>query len=601
MPATKKTLVVGEVHMICQKVPLSKCVHAHGAERITPEVLEEWRASGVDDDITRLNVRSLNGTAHYSYLLYALPRSERRNDGRLTQKWLNRYDHCNHGGWWCSGIDVLTGEPAQWGQFKPKLPYRYIKKKAEGDELKGFGETPQPKTIKYEAPRKVPTEIYALRVSLRIWSKIAKLNNVPLPDHIEHDPTTGEAKGFWSWVLSNPDIPITITEGAKKAGALLTAGYVAVALPGIWSGLRQPKDEFGHKTGLSFLIPQLKVFAVKGREINFGFDNDASASTRSQVNKAIVKTGKLFEKEGCKVKVVSWVAPYKGVDDFIVAVGDETFNGVYEQRKPLSSFKLLEFLDLSRFVDKTVEERHLDPEWLPPEDAKIIGISSAKNTGKTVWLTYQVQKAIESGRRVIVLTHRIQLARELCHRFKIPYLEEFYINPALGEKGFALCIDSLHADSAAQFNPEDWSGAYIFVDECEQVFWHALNSNTLKYDRVQILTNLETLIKVALTTGGKIYLADADLSPIALQYVQKLAGGYGIKTWVLQNLFLPNLGNRKLFTYNGTNPKLLLAAVINAISNGEKVLIHTSGQKQKSKWGTKNLEGFLKKELFLRG
>ena len=75
------------------------------------EVLAEWRASAVNDDITKLNVIYLSGTDPYEYLLFALPRCERRNDGRLRDKWLNRYEHCDRGGWWCSGIDVLSKWP----------------------------------------------------------------------------------------------------------------------------------------------------------------------------------------------------------------------------------------------------------------------------------------------------------------------------------------------------------------------------------------------------------------------------------------------------------------------------------------------------------
>ncbi|MDJ0717465.1 MAG: DUF3854 domain-containing protein, partial [Prochloraceae cyanobacterium] len=563
------------------------------------EVLAEWRKSGVNDDITKLNVIYLSGTDPYEYLLFALPRSERRNDGRLRDKWLIRYEHCDRGGWWCSGIDVLTGEPAVWGQFKPKFPYRYIKKRQNND-FKGSGTKREPKTIKYEPPRKVPTEIYALRITLNIWEQIAQLNNVPLPDNIEIDPDTNEAKGFWSWVLANPSIRLIITEGAKKAGALLSAGYAGIALPGIWNGIRRLKDEFGRKTGLAFLIPQLKVFAAKGREINFCFDNDVKPKTQRQVKKAIAETGKLFEKEGCIVKVITWDSPEKGVDDLIVAKGRDAFDEAYKARKPLSSFKLFEILDLSRFVSLTINQRYLTEQLIPPEDAKIIGVKSAKNTGKTVWLTAQVQQALNEGRKAIVITHRIQLAKALSIRFGIEHIEEIPTSASGGQSGYALCIDSLHADSMAQFNPEDWEGATIIIDEAEQVFWHALNSSTLKPQRVKILTNLELTIKIALTTGGKIYLADADLSPICLQYVQKLALG-PVKTWVVVNQYLPNKSIRKLFTYKGGDPKLLLSAALKNIADGKKILIHTSGQKQKSKWGTTNLEKFIKQKLGSRG
>ena len=567
---------------------------SYSIEHVRPKDLEEWRASGVDDDITRLNVISLDGFDPLEYILYAIVDKERRNEGRLKEQWLKRYSHCYDGGWWCSGIDVLKGVSSDWGQFKPDRPIGYIEDSHR--EYNSFSQKPKTKIIKYEPPRNVPTEIYALRIPLHIWQRIAKYNNVLMPDSIVCDEKTGEALGFWSWVKSNPQIPLTVTEGAKKAAALLTFGIVALGLPGIWNGRRQPKDSFGNKIGLAFLIPQLKAFAIEGREINFCFDNDPKPSTRKNVKEAISLTGKLFEKFGCRVKVVSWIKPEKGVDDLIVARGKEVFKEVYNDRQPLSTFKLLDILDISRFVSQTINDRYLGEELIPPHDAQIIGIKSAQNTGKSNWLTAQVRQAIAEGKKVILITHRIQLAKALANRFKINHIEE--IRPSLdkGQSSLALCIDSLHAHSKAHFDPEEWERATIIIDEAEQVFWHALNSGTLRNNRILVLENLRDLIKLSLATGGKVYLADANLSPIAIKYVQNLAD-FSIKTWVVENLYKPNKGKRQLITYKGTDPRRLVKALVDAIKQGEKVLIHTSGQKDESKWGTKNLERYLHKQL----
>ncbi|MFM7790693.1 MAG: DUF3854 domain-containing protein, partial [Microcystis panniformis] len=110
---------------------------------------------------------------------------------------------------------------------------------------------------------------------------------------------------FWAWVLENPSIALLITEGAKKAGALLTAGYAAIALPGIYSGFRQDKA-WGNAIGLPYLIPQLEAFCQSGREIVFAFDQDTKPKTIRNVRTAIERTGKLLGYRGCKVSVVSW-------------------------------------------------------------------------------------------------------------------------------------------------------------------------------------------------------------------------------------------------------------------------------------------------------
>jgi len=59
----------------------------------------------------------------------------------------------------------------------------------------------------------------------------------------------------------SPSIPLC-TEGAKKAGALLTAGYAAIALPGN-GGYRVQQDELGNRISKSRLIPQLLKLATQ--------------------------------------------------------------------------------------------------------------------------------------------------------------------------------------------------------------------------------------------------------------------------------------------------------------------------------------------------
>ncbi|WP_311774240.1 MULTISPECIES: DUF3854 domain-containing protein [unclassified Nostoc] len=76
--------------------------------------------------------------------------------------------------------------------------------------------------------------------------------------------------GFWHWVLQH-NVPVTIVEGVKKAGALLTAGYAAIAIPCVNAGYRTPHDEYGTTIGKPSLIPDLKHFATQGRQVNIGF------------------------------------------------------------------------------------------------------------------------------------------------------------------------------------------------------------------------------------------------------------------------------------------------------------------------------------------
>lgn len=193
--------------------------------QLAPNHWHEWVVnSAVGPKLTALNVRSLSGNEVYEYLLYALPQTARRNDGRLRDGYLKRYAHAEEGAWWVSGLDPLKNWlPIDWGRMKPDCP------RLEWD--KTTNEQTQ-KPVKYESPPKTPNRVIYLRVPLHIWRLIALRYDVPMPEHITFT-SEGEALGFWTWVMAHPEIPVCLTEGEKKAACLLTLGYVAIALPGI--------------------------------------------------------------------------------------------------------------------------------------------------------------------------------------------------------------------------------------------------------------------------------------------------------------------------------------------------------------------------------
>ena len=560
---------------------------------ITPNHLTEWRESSVDDQLTALNTISLEGIDPKEHLLSYLPDECRRNDGRVRDKWLVRYAHTDAGGWWCSGLDILTGEDSQWGQFKADFP-RSIEAKPKGFDPTAKGKI---KTIKYEAPPFTPTEAFFLKVPLYIWKRIAARYQVALPENLIID-STGRAIGFWAWVLAHPQISIIITEGAKKAGSLLTAGYCAVALPGVNNGYRQPKNESGQAVGSPYLIPQLMAHAQEEREINFCFDRDTKPQTIKNVSQAICKTGYLFQNQGCKVKVITWDYPEKGVDDLITKRGVNCFHQCYKNRVPLAKFRLSSLLDLNEDNRLKINLDYLVDQngsmlITPPEDANFIGVKSAKNTGKTTWLTQIVEKATYNGQRVIVLTHREQLSRTLASVFGLDYRTELISSSLQGALGYALVIDSLHPNANPPFNPNEWEGAVVILDEVEQSIWHMLDSNTCKYQRVKIIESVRQLLQTVFATGGKVYVADADLSSIALDYIKALVG-FPIKPWIVENTFLPNQGKRTATIYTGNDPSPMLAEMYGKIERGDKVLLQVSAQKMKSTWGTINLESSLK-------
>ncbi|WP_081942984.1 plasmid replication protein, CyRepA1 family [Myxosarcina sp. GI1] len=543
---------------------------------VTEPHWNEWVIdSAVAPELTSLNVVSLSGFEPYDRLLYALPDSERRNDGRVRDWILGRYAHCEHGGWWCAGIDIQKCEKSQWGTFKPDKAKQEIEYNKQGHFKKA-------KLIKYEHPPKTETEIFALSVPLHLWQKIALHYDVPLPENIVVTPE-GRAIGFWMWIINNPSIPIVITEGAKKAGCLLTLGYAAIALPGVWNGVRK------QNSGKYQLIPQLEVFACKNRKITFCYDRDTKFKTIRNVSNAIAATGRLFEKKGSKVSVATWEFPDKGVDDLIVNRGEDAFHAAYNARVSIDRFKTIQETSLQFYKPEIVSERYLNPKEIAiAQDAQLICLKSAKGTNKTGFMAVAaVEEALKRGERVIVVTHRQALERELSERFGVDCRTEIRNSEVGGALGYVLCFDSLHPNANPAFNPDEWRGATVIIDEAEQAIWHLLDSSTCQHNRTAIIQSFTQLLMTAVGTGGKVWLADADLTPISIEYVRSLIG-FPIKTWVLENEYKPSC-NRKLIAYDGNDPSRMIVELDYEIRQGKKVLVHCSGQKWKSKWGTSNL------------
>ncbi|MBD2450508.1 DUF3854 domain-containing protein [Nostoc sp. FACHB-152] len=318
--------------------------------------LNHWQelinGSAIAPSIAELNFKSLHFDAieqeheAWEYLLYST-QLERLNTGRLKQELLYTYAHIEHGGWWCSGgvnptsfADLKEGEqPAQkiWGCYKPNQPREKIEKK---NSSKGYFKflqdrnTPQEpkktiaqpkKFIKYEHPPKTETSFFLLEVPNGIAEQIYLKSEVSPSD-------SDRASGFWYCVWKH-NIPITITEGAKKAACLLSQGEAAIGVPGIYNGYRKQDDGFNLA-----LHPELAVFATKDRHFKICFDYETKPKTKRNINIATYRTGQLLEMAGSTVSVVQLPGPPKGVDDLIVAHGADAYFKISAASVPLDQW-----------------------------------------------------------------------------------------------------------------------------------------------------------------------------------------------------------------------------------------------------------------------
>ena len=304
---------------------------------IEPKDWQEFENSAIHPDITALNFETLQfsytGGEHEAWeRLMVSEKLNRTNTGRLSDGFIRAYSHLDAGGWWCdAGVDARSfadlkpGEKPpikRWGCYKPNAPRP--KKDDHGQIIEG-------KFIKYEHPPKVELSIFLLNVPQDIAESIYSKHKV--------NPSDSDRKsGFWYCVWKY-NIPATIAEGAKKAASLLSQGHAAIGLPGISAGYRTPKDEFGKKIGKSYLHEELAVFATPYREIKFCFDYETKPETKLNIERDISVTGRLLQKAGARVKVVSLPGPSKGVDDFIVARGPLAYEKLSHQAMNLRDWQ----------------------------------------------------------------------------------------------------------------------------------------------------------------------------------------------------------------------------------------------------------------------
>jgi Domain of unknown function (DUF3854) len=325
-------------------------------------------------------------------------------------------------------------------------------------------------------------------------------------------PLTGN---FWDWFEQHPEIPCHWKEGGKKALCLLSQGYVAIALYGVNGGYRRQVD------GSRILIPDVARFAQAGRSHVLVFDQDTQPETRRRVNVAIARFGSLLEQSGGNVKVTAWdAAQGKGVDDLIVNAGLAAFEEANQQALSLSHWKISQ-----RFQNRlthpaqvrlsTADLSTLKLESLP--NSGIIGIASAKGTGKTKFLN-SLEEGIE---KVLSATHRIALGRNLCSRLGLNWRGDLdkLNGDFISGSGYTLrvgfCVDSLLA-----IDTEKFRGCDLVLDEAIQVIRHLLTSSTCARDgkRPALLARFQELIQVA----RRVVAADADLDNNTLSYLQEL-------------------------------------------------------------------------------
>lgn len=141
-------------------------------------------------------------------------------------------------------------------------------------------------------------------------------------------------------MIGNPQVPLWITEGSKKADALASRGACAISVTGVWGF--KGKNQFG---GITFLTDWDYV-ALKERTVYLAFDSDIV--TKEPVRKALEQIGEHLRRKGATVHVIQLPQlegqNKTGIDDYLI------HHTLQDAERLVSDFRLEDTEDKDRFV-----------------------------------------------------------------------------------------------------------------------------------------------------------------------------------------------------------------------------------------------------------
>ena len=480
-------------------------------DQLAPHHLAEWvTGSAVDPELAAANLQTLAGADAIEALvgdrLAALGAHAQQYVTAQAARLLRPLEPvAEAGGWWCSGLDPLADwAPMAWGCLKPDRPRWDL-------------ERDRPR--KNEHPLGPPARSFWLRVPAAVAQGIADRARLPLPAAVLADQD-GSGGAFWRWWAQTPALPLLLTEGAKKAAALLTAGLPAVALPGIWNGAPKGPDD-----GPPALLADLAGAPLAGRPCWVLFDWSDKAEGRRNVAKAGRRLARLLKRAGAvDVRFGACPGPDKGLDDALVAgVPLEALLAALEPLTPGPTLARLRAAD--RIAPAGQWLAHACP--IPsPAEARLVALAAPMGSGKTGAIAAAAAPLLAEGPRVLLITHRSSLGATNAADLGLPWAEDAAPGSVLRQQGMALCVDSLCPGSGLRINPADWRGCVVVIDEAAAVLGHALfaTGTTIASRRPAVL---ETLLAL-LAGASQVIVADAQLNNPVLEALEAATGAQAL-------------------------------------------------------------------------
>ncbi len=555
---------------------------APGPDATRPEHLAEWiDGSAVAPELAAANVQTLQGSAVLEALagdrLEALGAHASQYATGAVGRLLRPLEPlAEAGGWWCSGLDPLADwAPMAWGQLKPDAP--------RWDPAKGAYR-------KYEAPTGTRTRSIWLRVPATIAARAADRFGLALPPEVAAD-ADGSAGAFWRWAAAEPRLPVIVTEGAKKAGALLSIGLPAAALPGVDSGAKRsgPEGFDGRRTGPIELLADLAAFPWAERQALILFDHSDSANGRKRVGAAARRLGRKLAAAGAAVRVGTCPGPHKGADDHLRAGG--TWEQLAAALQPLTPDPVLPeapapavVVPAGRYLSDALDLADL-------QRHRLLCVRAPMGAGKTRLARLLCADPLATGGRIWAPTHRTSLGESAAAAVGIPWRATPGTDARL--QGSGLCWDSFRPSSELQIRPADTAGSVLLLDEIAQGVEHVLfgTGTAVAQHRPETMAS----VAQALQTMAAAVAMDAQLSAPVVRLLEALSGS---PAHVLQSAQQPMAG-RPVVVPQGLTTRTAAdqgrARVLGLAKARARVLVVTTCKGEGHKGAARNLARMVRK------
>ena len=430
------------------------------------------------------------------------------------------------------GLDPLNGfEPMAWKSVKPDSP-------------REVGGSPLKYDVPVEHAKRVYVPIIPVTIAHKIWMRHNRTcaERDIISDHsfriLAAALRKGDLAAFWKWFKKNP-IPLFITEGAKKAGCLSSLGFLAISVEGMFDFcVPAKKDLLGKKIkGPDILKPEIEAL-VEGRSVFVVTDEDTKLKTVKMGSIARSKAVKGLLRAGANPFIVRWnPEDGKGIDDLYHNKGAEAVCAAVEKAEDISNAIVKRTIgkQLDRCPDLLINQKELSLSLDTIEGQKLVIMISAKGTGKTQNF---LSKIAQRAKKVLNIGHLINLSRSSAANLDSRYRDEL-------EKGYGYFFDpitnevinkiSTVVNSLLAFNPKDYVGATIILDEGTQMIRALLTSPLIgeKGLRPALLNRFRQLIENA----EQVVLCDADADEETIKYLEALMEG--VKAFVIKNEFKP--------------------------------------------------------------